>query len=61
MTKENLIEKLMNEPQPLPRKVPDYMRQKGGIWYWTGAMIMIAFFYEVMTGVILFFYYQPSN
>ncbi len=52
---------MMNEPQPLPRKVPDYMRGKGGIWYWTGAMVMFAFFYESLTGLILFFYYQPSN
>lgn len=51
----------MNEPQPIPRKVPDYMRSKGGIWFWTGAMIMVIFFYEVITGLILFFYYQPSN
>ncbi len=58
---KSLIEKIMNEPQPIPRKVPDYMRKKGGIWYWTGAMIMITFFYEVITGVILLFYYQPSN
>jgi quinol-cytochrome oxidoreductase complex cytochrome b subunit len=56
-----MIEKIMNEPQPLPRKVPDYMRQKGGLWYWTGAMVMIAFFYELLTGIILLFYYQPSN
>jgi len=61
LEKENLIEKIMNDPQPMPRKVPDYMRKKGGIWFWTGAMIMIVFFYEVITGLILFFYYQPSN
>jgi quinol-cytochrome oxidoreductase complex cytochrome b subunit len=56
-----MIEKIMNEPQPLPRKVPDYMRKKGGLWYWTGAMVMIALFYELLTGIILLFYYQPSN
>ncbi len=59
--KENLIAKIMNEPQPLPRKVPDYMRKKGGIWYWTGALVMFAFLYEVITGLILLFFYQPSN
>ncbi|MGC8645781.1 MAG: cytochrome b [Thermoplasmata archaeon] len=61
MTDKSLLEKIMNEPQPLPRRVPDYMRGKGGIWYWTGAMVMIAFFYELVTGLILFLYYQPSN
>ncbi len=58
---KGLLEKIMNEPQPIPRKVPDYMRKKGGIWYWTGAMVMITFFYEAITGLILLFYYQPSN
>lgn len=51
----------MNEPEPLPRKVPDYMRTKGGFWYWTGAMVMTAFIYEVVTGLILLFYYSPSD
>lgn len=60
-TNENMISQIMNSPQPLPRKVPDYMRKKGGIWYWTGAMVMFAFFYEVITGLILLFFYQPSN
>lgn len=58
---ENLLEKLMNDPQPLPRKVPDYMRTKGGGWFWTGAMVMFAFLYEVITGLVLLLYYQPSN
>lgn len=61
MEKQNLLEQIMNDPKPLPRKVPDYMRKRGGLWYWTGAMVMIAFFYEAITGVILFLYYQPSN
>ncbi|MEM3318155.1 MAG: cytochrome bc complex cytochrome b subunit, partial [Thermoplasmatales archaeon] len=61
MPDKSLLELVMNEPKPLPRKVPDYMRSRGGIWYWTGAMVMIAFFYEVATGLILFLYYQPSN
>ncbi len=58
---KNLIEQIMNDPQPLPRKVPDYMRTKGGFWYWTGAMVMTAFLYEVLTGLILLFYYSPSE
>lgn len=58
---ENILEKIMNDPQPLPRKVPDYMRTKGGLWYWTGAMVMAAFFYEVVTGIVMLFYYNPSN
>ena len=58
---ENMLEKMMNEPQPLPRKVPDYMRSKGGGWFWTGAMVMFAFLYEVITGLVLLLYYQPSN
>lgn len=57
---KSIIEELMNDPQPLPRKVPDYMRTKGGFWYWTGAMVMTAFFYEAITGLILLFYYSPS-
>ncbi|MHB1493376.1 MAG: cytochrome b [Thermoplasmataceae archaeon] len=58
---ENIVEKVMNEPEPIPRKVPDYMRKKGGGWYWTGAMIMVAFIYEVLTGLILLLFYQPAN
>ncbi len=61
MTNRGILEQVMNDPQPLPRKVPDYMRKRGGLWYWTGAMVMIAFFYEAITGLILFLYYQPSN
>lgn len=56
-----LIKNIFNDPQPLPRKVPDYMRGKGGFWYWTGAMVMTAFLYEALTGLVLLFYYQPSN
>ncbi|MHB8360486.1 MAG: cytochrome b, partial [Thermoplasmataceae archaeon] len=41
--------------------VPDYMRKKGGFWYWTGAMISIAFIYQVVTGLILLLYYNPAN
>lgn len=51
---------IFNDPQPIPRRVPDYMRKKGGAWYWTGAMIMVTFFYEVITGLVILFYYQPS-
>jgi quinol-cytochrome oxidoreductase complex cytochrome b subunit len=43
------------------RKTPDYMRQWGGKWYWTGALITIAFTYEVLTGVILLLYYNPAS
>lgn len=59
--KESMIEKIMNDPQPIPRKVPDYMRKKGGGWYWTGAMIMVVFIYEVITGLILLFFYEPTG
>lgn len=63
MNNENdpVIVKLFNEPQPIPRRVPDYMRKKGGVWYWTGALVTIAFLYECLTGLILLFYYQPAN
>lgn len=59
---ENKIEiiKIMNDPQPFPRKVPDYMRGKGGMWYWTGAILMFAFLYEAVTGLIILFAYVPS-
>jgi quinol-cytochrome oxidoreductase complex cytochrome b subunit len=56
----NEIIKIMNDPQPFPRKVPDYMRGKGGLWYWTGAILMFAFLYEAVTGLILLFAYIPS-
>lgn len=58
---ENPFVKMMNEPQPIPRRVPDYMRKKGGVWYWTGALVTIAFLYEALTGLILLFYYQPAS
>lgn len=57
----NEIIRIMNNPQPLPRKVPDYMRKRGGMWYWTGAMVMFAFLYEVITGLVILFYYQPTS
>ncbi|MGC8645432.1 MAG: cytochrome b [Thermoplasmata archaeon] len=43
------------------RKTPDYMRKWGGKWYWTGALITIAFLYEAITGLILLLYYNPSD
>lgn len=43
------------------RRVPDYMRKKGGIWYWTGALITMAFVYQVITGLILLLYYNAGN
>lgn len=46
----------------LPLKtVPDYMRKRGGIWYWTGALISMAFVYQVVTGLFLLLYYNPSS
>ena len=56
-----LIVKMLNEPKPIPRRVPDYMRKKGGAWYWTGAMVTVAFLYEVITGLVILMYYQPSQ
>ncbi len=56
-----LLVKMFNDPQPIPRRVPDYMRKKGGVWYWTGALVTIAFLYECITGLVLLFYYQPAN
>jgi quinol-cytochrome oxidoreductase complex cytochrome b subunit len=41
--------------------VPDYMRKKGGFWYWTGALISMAFIYQVITGLVLLLYYNPAN
>ena len=43
------------------RKTPDYMRTWGGKWYWTGALITIAFAYEVLTGLVLLLYYNPAD
>ncbi len=58
---ESLLVRIFNDPQPIPRKVPDYMRKKGGILYWTGALIMITFIYEIITGLVILIYYEPSN
>ena len=55
-----LIDRTHLDKLPL-RKTPDYMRTWGGKWYWTGALITVAFTYEVLTGIILLLYYQPSN
>ncbi|EQB66252.1 MAG: cytochrome b related protein [Thermoplasmatales archaeon I-plasma] len=57
---EWLIDRTQLEKLPL-RKTPDYMRKWGGKWYWTGALITIAFTYEVLTGLILLLYYNPSS
>lgn len=57
---ENPLIQMLNEPRPIPRRVPDYMRRKGGAWYWTGAMVTVAFLYEVITGLVILMYYQPS-
>lgn len=48
------------EELPL-KKVPDYMRRRGGIWYWTGALISMAFVYQIITGLLLLLYYNPSE
>ena len=48
------------EELPL-KKVPDYMRKRGGIWYWTGAIISMAFVYQIITGLLLLLYYNPAN
>ncbi len=48
------------EELPL-KKVPDYMRKRGGIWYWTGAIISMAFVYQIITGLLLLLYYNPSE
>ena len=54
------VEGLHINELPLKR-VPSYMRRKGGIWYWTGALISMAFVYQVITGLVLLLYYDPSN
>jgi len=38
--------------------VPDYMFRLG---YWTGGMAAAAFFWQLITGLILLMYYEPSN
>jgi len=43
------------------KRVPSYMRRKGGIWYWTGALITMAFVYQIITGLVLLLYYDPST
>ncbi len=43
------------------KKVPDYMRKRGGIWYWTGALISMAFVYQIISGLLLLLYYVPSD
>ncbi len=53
--------RIFNDPQPIPRRVPDYMRTRGGILYWTGALIMFTFIYEILTGLVILIYYEPSN
>ena len=43
------------------KKVPDYMRKRHGVWYWTGAIITAAFLYDVITGLLLLIYYNPAD
>ncbi len=46
----------------LPFKTqPNYMRGKGGIWYWTGGLTTMAFFYQIISGLIILLYYNPAN
>ncbi|MCL4330496.1 MAG: cytochrome bc complex cytochrome b subunit [Candidatus Thermoplasmatota archaeon] len=63
--KKLIVNELGEDPlkiNELPlKRVPDYMRGKGGIWFWTGAMITIAFLYQVVTGLILLLYYNPAD
>lgn len=48
---------LMNE---LPvKKNPTYMRK--GFMYWTGALISVAFVYQIITGLVLLLYYNPAH
>ncbi len=48
---------LLNE-MPV-KKNPTYMRK--GFLYWTGAMIMVAFVYQIVTGLMLLLYYNPAH
>lgn len=48
--------------QDLPFKTqPNYMRGKGSIWYWTGGLTAVAFFYQIVSGLIILLYYNPAN
>ncbi|MCL4350726.1 MAG: cytochrome bc complex cytochrome b subunit [Candidatus Thermoplasmatota archaeon] len=63
---KNVIENMLGEDplkiNDLPlATVPDYMRKKGGFWYWTGAVASMAFVYQVVTGLLLLLYYNPAN
>jgi quinol-cytochrome oxidoreductase complex cytochrome b subunit len=57
---EWLVDRTHIDRLPL-RKTPDYMRTWGGKWYWTGALITVAFLYEVLTGIVLLLYYNPAD
>jgi quinol-cytochrome oxidoreductase complex cytochrome b subunit len=57
---EWIIDRTHLDKLPL-RKTPDYMRKWGGKWYWTGALITVAFTYEVLTGLILLLYYNSAS
>ncbi|MFG1449335.1 MAG: cytochrome bc complex cytochrome b subunit [Thermoplasmataceae archaeon] len=43
------------------KKVPDYMRRRHGVWYWTGAIITAAFLYQIISGLLLLLYYNPAD
>ncbi len=42
------------------KRVPDYMRKRGGFMYWTGALISVALIYQIISGLILLLYYNPA-
>lgn len=43
------------------KRVPDYMRKRGGFMYWTGALVSVAFVYQIISGLILLLYYNPAS
>ena len=57
---DEVVDTLKLNELPL-KTVPDYMRRKKGIWYWTGALITMAFVYQVISGLLLLIYYTPSD
>ena len=57
---DEVVDTLKLNELPL-KTVPDYMRRKKGVWYWTGALITMAFVYQVISGLLLLIYYTPSD
>ena len=56
----SVVDTLKIDELPL-KTVPDYMRKKRGIWYWTGALITMAFVYQIISGLLLLIYYDPAS